>query len=230
MLHESNGMKRRQFIKGAATALVALPAWSFAAFNLGGCSPQTAVVAQTRSLPHSAGRGSMPCSSCIAPANILSRITISSKDEPGAPLEMSGTIYQPDGITPAEGIVLFVYHTDSTGYYNKDDNPYNPKLRGWMKTGKEGRYEFRTIKPAPYPKRSTPAHIHAQIYSSQIPEYGIDDYWFDGDPFITPETKAKLLTGRGGFPSIIELSRNHEGILSGVRDIKLESPSKQIRL
>ena len=226
MIPESNGIERRQFIKGAAAAFVALPAWSCAAFNLSGTSHQTEVGAQTRSLPYSAGKGSMPCSSCIAPANIFSRITISSQDEPGVPLLMSGTIYQPDGVTPAEDIVLFVYHTDSTGYYNKDDNPYNPKLSGWMKTGKDGRYEFRTIKPAHYPKRSTPAHIHAQIYSSQIPEYGIDDYWFDGDPFITPETKAKLLTGRGGSPSIIKLSRNNEGVLSGVRNIKLESSSK----
>jgi protocatechuate 3,4-dioxygenase beta subunit len=138
---------------------------------------------------------------------------------------MSGTIYQPDGITPAESIVLFVYHTDSTGYYNKDDDPYNPRLRGWMKTDKDGKYEFKTIKPAPYTKRTTPAHIHAQIYSSQIPEYSIDEYWFEGDPFITPAEKAKL-TGRGGFNSIIQLTRGDDGILRGVRNIKLERAKK----
>ena len=115
---------------------------------------------------------------------------------------------------------LFVYHTDATGYYNKEDDVYNPRLRGWMKTGKDGKYQFRTIKPAPYPKRTTPAHIHAQIYSSQIPEYSIDEYLFEGDPFLTPEEKAKL-TGRGGFSAIIKLTRNNEGIWSGVRNIKL---------
>jgi protocatechuate 3,4-dioxygenase beta subunit len=168
----------------------------------------------------------MPCSSCVAPKDISSSITIASKDEPGEPLIVSGTIYQPDGVSPAEGVVLFVYHTDSKDYYNKDDDAYDPRLRGWMKTGKDGKYEFRTIKPAPYPKRTMPAHIHAQIYSSQVPEYSIDEYWFEGDPFITPELKAKLLTGRGGFSSIIKLTRNGEGVLSGVRDIKLENSSK----
>ncbi|GAC1399469.1 MAG: hypothetical protein NVSMB56_14480 [Pyrinomonadaceae bacterium] len=138
---------------------------------------------------------------------------------------MSGTIYQPDGTTPAEKIVLFVYHTDSTGYYNKEDDAYNPRLRGWMKTGKDGKYEFKTIKPAPYPKRTTPAHIHAQLYGSQIPEYSIDEYWFEGDPFITPEEKAKL-TGRGGFSSIIKLTRSKEAVLIGVRNINLESIKK----
>lgn len=219
-------LSRREFIKSASMCAAALPSLSFGVFSLGGCSAQTEAIAQTTRMPYSAGRGSMPCSSCIAPQNISWLTTIASKDEKGEPLEMSGTIYQADGTTPAEGIVLFVYHTDSTGYYNKDDDPYNPRLRGYMKTGKDGKYEFKTIKPAPYPKKTTPAHIHAQIYSSEISEYSIDEYWFEGDPFITPEEKAKLLTGRGGFNSIITLTLNKEGILSGVRNIKLENTKK----
>jgi len=200
----------------------AVPAISLGVFCLSGCGTKHEVSAQTTRLPYTAGFGSMPCSSCIAPKNINWQTTITSKDEKGEPLIMSGTIYQADGVTPAEGVVLFVYHTDSTGYYNKEDDAYNPRLRGWMKTGKDGKYEFKTIKPAPYPKRTTPAHIHAQIYSSQIREYAIDEYWFEGDPFITPEEKAKL-TGRGGFNSIIKLTRGDDGILRGVRNIKLDS-------
>ena len=225
-MSKDTNLSRREFIRSASICVAALPVLSFGAFSLSGCAAQTEVIAQTTRLPYSAGFGSMPCSSCIAPQNLSSQITIASKDEKGEPLIMSGTIYQSDETTPAEGIVLYVYHTDSTGYYNKDDDPYNPRLRGWMKTGKDGKYEFKTIKPAPYPKRTTPAHIHAQIYSSQIPEYSIDDYWFEGDPFITPEAKAKLLRGRGGFNSIIKLTRSTEGVLSGVRNIKLDSIKK----
>jgi len=150
------------------------------------------------------------------------RITIASEDEPGDRLLMSGTIFQPDGKSPAEGVVLYVYHTDATGYYSKDDDPYNPRLRGWMKTGPDGKYEFRTIKPAPYPRRDTPAHIHAQIYSDKIPEYAIDEYWFQGDPLINDSQKKKLLTGRGGSGSVVKLTRDVSGILHGVRDIKLD--------
>jgi protocatechuate 3,4-dioxygenase beta subunit len=218
-------LNRRGFIKSVSACVAVLPALSFGVFNLNACSAQPNVIAQTTRLPYTAGFGSMPCSSCIAPKNIPWQTTIASKDEKGEPLIMSGTIYQPDGITPAEGIVLFVYHTDSTGYYNKEDDAYNPRLRGWMKTGPDGKYEFKTIKPAPYPKRTTPAHIHAQVFSPQIPEYSIDEYWFEGDPFITPEEKAKL-TGRGGFNSIIKLTRGDDGILRGVRNIKLESTKK----
>jgi len=115
-----------------------------------------------------------------------------------------------------------VYHTDNTGYYSKDDDPYNPRLRGWMKTGADGKYEFNTIKPAPYPHRVTPAHIHAQIYSDTIPEYAIDEYWFDGDRFITAEQKKLLPTGRGGPGSIVKLTRDPNGVLHGHRDIVLD--------
>lgn len=225
-MRESINLNRREFIKSSCLCFAAIPALSFSMFNLSGCSAQTEVIAQTTRMPYSAGPGSMPCSSCIAPQNISWQTTVASRDEKGEPLIMSGTIYQSDGVTPAEGIVLFVYHTDSTGYYNKDDDPYDPRLRGYMKTGKDGKYEFKTIKPAPYPKRTTPAHIHAQIYSSQIPEYSIDEYWFEGDPFITSEEKAKLLTERGGFNSIIKLTRDKDGVLHGVRNIKLDSSNK----
>jgi protocatechuate 3,4-dioxygenase beta subunit len=137
---------------------------------------------------------------------------------------MSGTIYQPDGITPAEGIVLYVYQTDSTGYYNERDEPHQARLRGWMRTGRDGRYEFRTIKPAPYPSRSTPAHIHAHLYGPGYAEYWIDSYYFEGDPLITTSERAKL-SGRGGFPSIIALKRDAEGVLRSARSIKLEPPA-----
>ena len=213
-------LTRREFIGGSSIALIAAPLLS--------CSAQKATTAQTivdhsrERLPYTNGFGSMPCSKCVAPPTMSPHITIADEDEPGERLVMSGTIFQSDGKTPVPGVVLYVYHTDNAGYYNKDDDPYNPRLRGWMKTGPDGKYEFRTIKPAPYPRRDTPAHIHAQIYSDKITEYAIDEYWFEGDPLINDSQKKKLLTGRGGFNSIIKLSRDSGGVLHGVRDIKLD--------
>lgn len=214
-------LNRREFIGCLSTPLLTAPLLSCSAQK---ASPVQTVVDHSRErLPYTNGFGSMPCSKCIAPPAMSAKIAITSKDEKGEPLIMSGTVFQPDRVTPAEGIVLYVYHTDTTGYYSKDDDPYNPRLRGWMKTGKDGGYEFRTIKPAPYPHRTTPAHIHAQIYSATITEYGIDDYWFEGDPFINAEQKRLLLTGRGGFNSIVKLTRDSSGVLNSVRNIKLDS-------
>ena len=219
-MNARGSVTRREFIGGFSISLMAAPLLS--------CSAQKATNAQTvvdhsrERLPYSNGFGSMPCSKCIAPPVMSPQITIADEAEPGMRIVMSGTIFQPDGKTPAEGIVLYVYHTDNTGYYSKDDDPYDPRLRGWMKTGPDGKYAFRTIKPAPYPRRDTPAHIHAQIYSDKIAEYAIDEYWFEGDPLITDTQKKKLLTGRGGFNSIIKLTPDSSGVLHGVRDIRLD--------
>jgi len=217
-------LTRREFVGGFPVALMAAPLLSCSAQKAS--DPQAVVDRSRERLPYTDGFGSMPCSKCIAPQTMSPRIIIASDTEPGERFVMSGTIFQPDGKTPAEGVVLYVYHTDNTGYYSKDDDPYNPRLRGWMKTGPDGQYEFRTIKPAPYPRRDTPAHIHAQIYSDKIPEYAIDEYWFEGDALIDDTQKKKLLTGRGGFNSIIKLTRDSDGVLHGIRDIKLDQPAR----
>ena len=218
----SHDESRRQLIKHLSI-IVALPALPFGAFGLSGCSKTNHFAAQDAKPNYpSTLSGGAPCGSCIAPANLSWRTVVTSVDEPGEPLVISGTIYRPDGITPAAGMVLFIYHTDATGYYNENDDPSHPRIRGWMQTGDDGRYEFRTIKPAPYPRRTTPAHIHAHIYGAGYSERSIDDYWFDGDPFITAKELSRV-NEQGNRPAIVTLKRDGEGVLRGARDIKLKS-------
>jgi len=212
---------RRLFLKRASLVAL-LPAVPLSILAVG----KHFATAQTKKiearLPTSTKGGNrLICASCATPTDVSWNTTITAKEEPGELMEMSGTIFQPDGISPAEGIVLFVYHTDATGYYNEQDDVFNPRLHAWLKTGKDGRYHFRTIKPAPYPFRTTPAHIHAHLYGPGYPEYFIDDYWFEGDKFITPSERAKL-TDRGGFNSIVALNKDNQGILRGERNIKLQ--------
>jgi protocatechuate 3,4-dioxygenase beta subunit len=126
-------------------------------------------------------------------------------------------------------MTLWVYHTDATGRYsptteNSGDNR-NTRLHGQMKTNSEGRYEFRTIKPAPYPGRTNPAHIHAYVSGPGYPEYWIDSYLFEGDPFITEEMRHQL-GGQGNLSAILKLTRGDDGIWRGVRDIIVERCSK----
>lgn len=168
--------------------------------------------------------GGAPCGSCIAPANLSWKTMVTGLEERGEPLQISGRILQPDG-KPAEGIVLFIYHTDATGYYNENDDASHPRLKGWMKPGPDGRYEFRTIKPAPYPHRTTPAHIHAHVYGPQYSERSIDDFWFEGDPFITPEELAHWKK-EGEEPAIVSLKRDDKGVWQGMRDITLKPARK----
>jgi protocatechuate 3,4-dioxygenase beta subunit len=168
--------------------------------------------------------GGAPCGSCNAPANLSWKTIVTSPEEPGKALQISGRILQPDG-KPAEGFVLFIYQTDATGYYNEKDDASHPRLKGWMKTGPDGRYQFRTIRPAPYPHRTTPAHIHAHIYGPDYSERSIDDFWFEGDPFITAEELARVKK-QGDVPAIVSLKLSGDLLWLGKRDITLKPVQK----
>jgi protocatechuate 3,4-dioxygenase beta subunit len=162
------------------------------------------------------------CGAADAPRNLSWSTVIAGPDEPGEPLIITGVVYQPDGRTPAKDILIYVYHTNAKGYYRTaPDQHRHGKLRGWMRTNAEGRYEFRTIKPGAYPSRTDPAHIHITLSGDGYSEYWIDSFWFEGDPLITEERQAKL-SGRGGYSPIISLEKDRDGVWRGVRNIKLE--------
>lgn len=146
------------------------------------------------------------------------RTVMVSPREPGEPLVVSGTVYRADGTTPVEGARLYVYHTDAAGLYSPKGARF-PRLRGWMKTRADGRYEFRTIRPAAYPGRTIPAHTHATLSAPGMLAEWIDDYWFDGDPYLARAERAKS-EGRGPFAPILKLERR-DGVWFGVRDIRL---------
>ena len=165
--------------------------------------------------------GGAPCGSCNQPAKLSGKTVIPPAKEPGEPLVMTGKVFRPDGKTPADGMVLWVYHTDATGYYNEQDDASHPRLNGWMKVGADGKYEFRTIRPGAYPHRTTPAHIHAHVYGPGYSERSIDDYWFADDPRINEAEKAKM-EKQGAHPVIVELKRGSDGVWRGERDIAVK--------
>jgi len=202
-MFELNQLSRRRFLQQASSAAVLLPALAVPTFL--GCNKEGALAADENK-------------------NLSWKTAIVTDKEPGDPLIVSGTIYGLDGKTPAESAVLWVYQTDATGIYSppsgSSDNRYT-RIHGQMKTGADGRYEFRTIKPASYPGRTVPAHIHASLLAPGFQEYWIDNYIFEGDPFITEEARKKL-HGEGTFASILKLARGSDGVLRATRDIQLE--------
>jgi len=216
---------RRQFIKHASIIAAAFPLLPIALLNMAGCATEKGHASSETSRVV-VEDGCEWCGANDAPASLSWKTEIAPANEPGDSLIISGRVFQPDGITPASGILLYVYHTDANGYYSKNGKEYgngrrHGRLRGWMRTNNDGRYEFRTIKPAPYPNRVDPAHIHITVSGPGYPEYWIDDYWFEGDPRITD----RMLVGRpkrGGFSPIISPKRDEKGVLIGVRNIKLE--------
>lgn len=144
--------------------------------------------------------------------------------EEGQAIKISGTIYQQDGNTPAENVILYVYHTNQEGIYpTKGDEKGWAKrhgyIRGWMKTGKSGNYTFYTSKPGAYPNRSNPEHIHAILLEPNGKYYYIQDYHFKGDSLLT-ERQKNPSQPRGGTNGLLELE-NEDGLWVGKRDIIL---------
>ncbi|TMI92698.1 MAG: intradiol ring-cleavage dioxygenase [Bacteroidetes bacterium] len=171
-----------------------------------------------------------PCEGCEAvfespiPFKQLKSVdTLPDFNQPGPKMEISGIVYQRDGKTPAKDVVLYVYHTDQTGHYTPGPNATgwekrNGHIRGWLKTDKNGSYRFYTLKPGHYPNTNIPAHVHAIVKEPDKNEYYIDEYLFNGDPFLTASERSRQ-EKRGG-DGIVSLE-NKAGILHAKRNIIL---------
>ena len=145
--------------------------------------------------------------------------TLTSPTEPGEPLLVTGTVYGPDGTTPAAGVELYAYHTDAEGLYSETNDNTHPRLKGTVRTGADGRYELRTIKPAPYPGGGVPAHIHYRISGGGYPDQRAD-LNFEGDPYLSSRAAARSAE-RGRFGSIRPLEKDADGAWHVVFDLKL---------
>ncbi|TMI94807.1 MAG: intradiol ring-cleavage dioxygenase [Bacteroidetes bacterium] len=122
-------------------------------------------------------------------------------NDKGRKLAINGVVYKSDG-TPAPNVIIYVYHTDQTGIYPKkgDETGWGKRhgyIRGWMRTNEKGEYKFFTLRPAAYPGRQVPEHIHVTIKEPDKNEYWIDEYLFDDDPLLT-DKERKNCQDRGG--------------------------------
>ncbi len=137
------------------------------------------------------------------PEHINSVDTTAGWSQAGQKLLITGTIFEKDGITPAPGVLVYVYHTDIHGYYAEKPG-LDPRvrrhgyIRSWVKSDKDGRYNIYTVRPAAYPNADEPAHIHPSIREPGLPNaYYIDEFVFDDDPLLTKE-KRRRMQNRGG--------------------------------
>lgn len=151
--------------------------------------------------------------------------TIAPPGEPGERMRIEGIVLQNDGRTPAAGVVVYAHHTNADGLYANGSpgtewSRRHGRLRAWVRTGADGRYAFDTIKPAPYPDMTMPAHIHLMVAEPGRRAYYIDDIVFDGEFGVTPAYRRKQEL-RGGS-GIIRLRQTDSGVLLARRDIILE--------
>jgi protocatechuate 3,4-dioxygenase, beta subunit len=147
------------------------------------------------------------CEGCEAvyespiPFNQLNHIdTLPDFFEQGSKLVVSGIVYKADGRTPAQNVVLYVYHTDQKGFYSKGSGKEGLRhgyIRGWVRTNAKGEYKILTLIPASYPNSTIEKHIHPIIKEEGFTEYYIDDFTFDDDKYLT-SARRKAMELRGG--------------------------------
>lgn len=117
-------------------------------------------------------------------------------------LKITGTVYKKDGETPAENVILYIYHTNREGIYETkgDEKGWAKRhgyIRGWIQTDETGKYTFYTFRPAAYPNGQEPEHIHITIKEPDKNEYYIDDFMFEDDPMLSEDEK-KTFPKRAG--------------------------------
>ena len=178
--------------------------------------------------PLKAQRLGGPCEGCEAlleygDQRLSATDTLPGFEKEADQLLVTGIVYEADGQTPAAGVIIYAYHTNTGGTYPTRGNETgwarrHGYIRGWVKTGTDGRYSFYTFKPGTYPNRREPAHIHLTVKEPGKTEYYIDSIEFDDDPLLTAEKRAKHRK-RGGS-GIVNLNQK-ESKLYCQRDIYL---------
>lgn len=191
-----------------------------------------AAVVFATALPASAAERiiGLPCEDCEGalvgkPAEIAATARIARLDDVGEPLVLRGRTLDLAG-KPVAGIVVYAYHTDADGHYPRADAlrgtpaQHHGRLRGWARSDAAGEYRFDTIRPAGYPQRRDPAHIHLHVIEPGRCSYYIDDVNFRDDPRLTAATERRTPPQRGGS-GIVAATRDDGGRWQATRDIVL---------
>ena len=119
--------------------------------------------------------------------------TIPDFDSKRDKLKITGTIYQSDGETPAQNVILYICQADENGSYEMKKDAHRKRYvhhRGWIKTDANGKYTFYTFMPGKYLRSKELKQIHRVIKEPGKPEYEIKSFFFNDDPLLPELTLA----------------------------------------
>jgi protocatechuate 3,4-dioxygenase beta subunit len=122
-------------------------------------------------------------------------LTVQHRGEPiGERIIVSGHVYDTEG-KPLRDTLVEVWQANAAGRYaHKWDRwaaPLDPNFTGAGRclTDTDGRYEFTTIRPGPYPWGNhynawRPAHIHFSLLGRAFAQRLVTQMYFPDDPFF----------------------------------------------
>lgn len=95
---------------------------------------------------------------------------------------VTGTVTDTRG-TPLAGGVIEIWQCDQDGHYHHpgDGGKADPAFQGFGKVtlGKDGRYRFRTLRPAPYSGRTPHIHVKVRLDGQELLT---TQFYVQGDP------------------------------------------------
>jgi protocatechuate 3,4-dioxygenase beta subunit len=149
-------------------------------------------------------------------------VNINTQDLPGVPMTVKGGVYSGGGTSkPVAGAKIEIWHCDHNGAYHPngsgDVSDYAAKevtLRGFVITGKDGSYNFKSIMPGYYGTRAR--HIHYKITVDGHKEL-ITQSYFTGDDRIPHDVQSK----NAGDCRILTFKGDDKGVL-GTMNFNLE--------
>jgi protocatechuate 3,4-dioxygenase beta subunit len=144
---------------------------------------------------------------------------------------ISGQVIDVLSCEPIANAIVDVWQANIFGQYlherdaNKDEiKDKNFQYRCRIKTDADGRFSFKTIKPAPYPATQTwirPPHIHYKVTTDKYEEL-ITQMYFEGDPLNNLDRILQGMTKTQQDGVNVSFKENPSKVLEGDFTIALQ--------
>ena len=159
-------------------------------------------------------------------ADLEHTATLADYDSKAEKIKLTGIIYETDGVTPANDVIVYIEQANEEGEYeihsHNDKNQVNHSAT--VKTDANGVYTFYTFVPGhtkeklAYRRTQRAQHIHIMVKEQGKEVIELPAFVFDIDWMVTKAYKKRLK--KRGYDNVLTLVDNN-GVLIASKDIVL---------